>query len=176
MMWIALILVLPLIVLAAWMGARNRGVHQVTRERTLEEILVEEKVVRRKSMPPLAATPTTVSMPDDLTVDEARLALQKVAYGMVGSSVSDDDKLKFKQVMTEFAAADPLVHGIVEQAQRLVAASPGQLQSKIYVHFPRHDKEQVRYALYFAHELGLIYRKKKGNSYQLFPPGNTIDM
>lgn len=124
---------------------------------------------------PIPEPPTAVVPPSVANVDRERQALQKIAYGMVNPGVSSDDKLRFKQVMTEFAAADPLVREIAERAQQLVAANPGQLQSKIYVHFPGRDKEQVRYALYFAHELGLIYRKKKGSSYQLFPPGITLD-
>lgn len=44
-----------------------------------------------------------------------------------------------------------------------------------YPFFPDHDPEKVRYALYFAHELGMLYRKKKGNTYQLFPAGSLVE-
>ena len=110
------------------------------------------------------------------SMDLMRAGLQKVAYGMVGPGVSADDKARFKQDMTEFASADPVVKDIAARAQALVERSPGLLQSKIYGEFPDHDREQVRYALYFAHELGWIHRKKKGNSYQLFPAGGVIDV
>lgn len=104
-----------------------------------------------------------------------RQGMQKIAYGMVGPGESDVRKMQFKADMTEFASADPLVREIVQKVQALVAESPGQLQSKIYSRLPGYEVEQVRYALYFAHELGMIFRKKKGNSYQLYPPGETLD-
>lgn len=107
--------------------------------------------------------------------DTMRAGLQKVSYGMVGKHVSTEDKERFKRDMTEFASVDPLVKGIVERVRVVIDGSPGIMQSKIYKHFPDYDVEKVRYALYFAHELGLIYRRKKGNSYQLFPPGNVVD-
>lgn len=110
------------------------------------------------------------------SVDDMRSGLQKVAYGMVGKQVGADDKARFKQDMTEFASADPLVAEIAARARLIVEATPGVLQSGIYPHFPEHSQEQVRYALYFAHELGWIHRKKKGRSYQLFPPGKVIDV
>lgn len=109
----------------------------------------------------------------DPTLDEARLAMQKIAYTMVGPGVSPLEKDRFKQAMTEFASVDPVVHHIAARARQIIAANPGQLQSKIYVYFPGCDKEQVRYALYFADELGWIHRKKKGNSYQLFLAGGN---
>jgi hypothetical protein len=108
-------------------------------------------------------------------IDAERLARQKVAYGMVGKGVSAEDKAAFKQDMTKFAAVDPLVRDIATRAAQVAERHPGILQSKIYPFFPDHDPEKVRYALYFAHELGMIYRKKKGNTYQLFPAGNVID-
>jgi hypothetical protein len=57
----------------------------------------------------------------------------------------------------------------------LVQANPGMVQSQIYKDEPDHIKEQMRYVLYFAHELGHIHRVKKGNSYKLYPPGIVID-
>lgn len=109
------------------------------------------------------------------SVDEMRAGLQKVAYEMVGNRHDEETKARFKQGMTEFASLDPLVNEVVERARELVSTQPGILQSRIYAHFPDRSVEQVRYALYFAHELGWIHRKKKGNSYQLFPPGDLID-
>ena len=111
----------------------------------------------------------------DMEVDQKHADLQKVAYGMVGAGVSADDKALFKQNMTEFAAGDPLAQQIAARAREIVESTPGILQSGIYDHFPDYSTEQVRYALYFAHELGWIHRKKKGRSYQLFPPGRVLD-
>lgn len=171
MIWFALAMALPLMVLAWWVSARGRPT-TVAREKTLDELLADEQ--GGKPAPP--AVPVVVLNDRALSVDAARLALQKTSYEMVGNRHSEDEKLRFKQVMTEFAAVDPLVKRIVERAQGIVSRHPGILQSKIYVHFPMHSKEQVRYALYFAHELGLIYRRKKGSSYQLYPPGETIEV
>jgi len=189
MTWFIVLLLLAGLGALAWY-ARGRRPVPGNPEPTLEESLSPGKApprpARESDTPlvwngqvgnqPVASFPPAAPPPSTAGVDRERQALQKIAYGMVNPGVSEDDKLRFKQVMTEFAAADPLVRVIAERALHLVAANPGQLQSKIYVHFPGYDKEQVRYALYFAHELGLIYRKKKGNSYQLFPPGVTIDM
>jgi hypothetical protein len=120
-----------------------------------------------------AAARAQSDLPGD--IDAERLARQKVAYGMVGKGASAEDKAAFKRDMTEFAAVDPLVRDIATRAAQVAERHPGILQSKIYPFFPDHDPEKVRYALYFAHELGMIYRKKKGNTYQLFPAGNVID-
>lgn len=131
-----------------------------------------------RGLRPTDVTPPVAPVAKDdgaFDVDAARGALQKVAYDMVGNHHSEEEKAHFKQGMTEFAALDPMVRQIVERAAQIVATNPGLMQSKIYGHFPEFTVEQVRYALYFAHELGWIYRKKKGNSYQLFPPGETID-
>jgi tetratricopeptide (TPR) repeat protein len=107
--------------------------------------------------------------------DQARQMLQKIAYGMVGGSVSDEQREDFKQLMTSFANEDPLYRDIVDQVMPMVAAQPGMLQSTIYKNFPHYNQEQMRYALYFAHEIGDIPRRKKGRSYELLPPGRVID-
>lgn len=130
-------------------------------------------VEKRPSVP--ASAPPGIEITLEPSIDQVRLQLQKVSYEMVGTRHSAEAKARFKQDMTEFAAADPLVQEITRRAQQIVAQNPGMLQSSIYTHFPDADKEQVRYALYFAHELGWIFRKKKGRSYQLFPPGETYD-
>ena len=110
----------------------------------------------------------------DNPVDEGRAGLQKVAYGMVGKEVGANDKARFKQDMTEFASADPLVAEIAAKARKIVEETPGVLQSGIYPYFLGYSKEQVRYGLYFADELGWIRRVKKGRSYQLFPPSRDV--
>ncbi len=172
MTWLVIALIIAVPTLAWWwLGARNQCATS-PRERTLEELLAEEER-RAKAR---VATPTVILNDRSSLVDEARQTLQKTAYEMVGNRHSDAEKQRFKQGMTKFAAVDPLVKRIAERAQGIVSRHPGIMQSKIYVHFPEYDKEKVRYALYFAHELGLIYRKKKGSSYQLFPPGTTIEM
>lgn len=142
----------------------------------LERLRDEIEAMRKdRGLPPRPPKLEAGSMPPELGWDEMRRGMQRVAYVMVGPGASDVQKMQFKADMTEFASADPLVREIVQKVQALVAENPGQLQSKIYSRLPGYEVEQVRYALYFAHELGLIFRKKKGNSYQLYPPGETIE-
>lgn len=107
--------------------------------------------------------------------DLARGALQKYAYGMVGPGVSEDDKARFRTVMTTFAQDDPLYQEVMAKLKPIVLAQPGILQSSIYVQLPQYDQETVRYVAYFGHEIGDIHRKKKGRSYELLPPGRIID-
>jgi len=102
----------------------------------------------------------------------ARQQLQQIAYSMVGRSVSQSDKDKFTQVMKDFAREDPLYRQVMEKLLPMVFATPGMVQSQIYKGQPDAIKEQMRYVLYFAHELGHIHRVKKGNSYKLYPPVN----
>ncbi len=102
--------------------------------------------------------------------DWARQQLQKIAYGMVGDSVTDTQRKSFTRLMTNFAREDPLYQEVMARVIQLVQANPGMLQSQIYKGQPDHIKEQMRYVLYFANELGHIKRIKKGNSYKLLPP------
>ncbi|WP_435626953.1 hypothetical protein [Candidatus Ferrigenium straubiae] len=102
--------------------------------------------------------------------DWARQQLQKIAYGMVGDSVTDAQRKSFTRLMTDFAREDPLYQEVMARVIPLVQANPGMLQSQIYKGQPDHIKEQMRYVLYFANELGHIKRIKKGNSYKLLPP------
>lgn len=73
--------------------------------------------------------------------------------------------------MTHFANEDPLYRQVMERITPLVQANPGMMQSTIYKGQSDEIKEQIRYVLYFAHELGDIHRIKKGNSYLLYLPG-----
>ena len=102
--------------------------------------------------------------------DWARQQLQKIAYGMVGRSAKDKERIEFTRLMTEFAKEDPLYRDVMERVLPLVQANPGMLQNQIYKGQPDGIKEQMRYVLYFANELGHIKRIKKGNSYQLMLP------
>lgn len=107
--------------------------------------------------------------------DWARQKLQEIAYSMVSKSVSDEQRFAFKQVMTDFAATDPLYRDMLISIQPLIIKEPGVIQSKVYKYFPSYSVEEMRYFFYFAHELGHLSRRKKGSSYQLFPPGGVID-
>ena len=43
------------------------------------------------------------------------------------------------------------------------------LQTQMYKHLPGIGLEEVRYALYFGEQLGILRRNKKGSSYKLYP-------
>lgn len=107
--------------------------------------------------------------------DWARMQLQKIAYGMVGDAVTDSQRADFTRLMTEFAKEDPLYKDVMARVLPLVQANPGMLQSHIYKGQPDNIKEQMRYVLYFANELGHINRVQKGNSYKLTLPGEVIE-
>lgn len=107
--------------------------------------------------------------------DWARQQLQRIAYGMIEKSVTDEQRKDFTRLMTQFASEDPFYHQVMAKVLPMVEANPGMKQSDIYKGQPDHIKEQMRYVLYFAHELGHIHRTKKGNSYKLMLPGNMID-
>jgi len=107
--------------------------------------------------------------------DEARMFLQKIAYGMVDKSVPETEKRKFKAMMTYFADHDPLYHELIRKAYPIILSDEGILQSKIYPLLPDYNTETVRYVLYFAHELGDVIRVKKGRSYQLYTNKSKIE-
>lgn len=102
--------------------------------------------------------------------DFVRAQLQKIAYTMVGSSVSPDEKQRFTELMKAFAKEDPLYKDVMSRLSPLLNENPGMIQSQIYKDEPDHIKEQMRYVLYFAETLGHIRREKKGNSYKLYSP------
>ncbi len=98
--------------------------------------------------------------------DEARRMLQKISYGMVDAPAHE--KAQFTSLMAEFAARDPLCAGVLRVVLPLVRAQPGIVQKALYKHLPGVSSEEVRYVLYFAEQLQVLSRVKKGNSYQLF--------
>jgi hypothetical protein len=105
--------------------------------------------------------------------DFARTWLQKFSYASVKADVSQNVRDDFKRLMTAFANEDPLYRTLISQILPLVSAQPGILQTAIYPQILSYNEEQIRYALYFAHELGDITRVKKGRSYQLFPSSKS---
>lgn len=100
--------------------------------------------------------------------DFARTWLQKFAYTTVDQEVPQLVRDRFKQLMIVFARQDPLYQSIMAAILPIVTAQPGMLQTAIYAQLPSYNQEQIRYVLYFAHELGDLTRVKKGRSYQLF--------
>lgn len=97
----------------------------------------------------------------------ARLALQKHAYGILDAS--DAVKREFAALVARFTQIDPLYRDCMAVVRPLVAARPGLRQTELYAHLPV-SVEDARYVLYFAAELGHVFRRKKGNSYEVFPP------
>jgi hypothetical protein len=105
--------------------------------------------------------------------DSARAALQHIAYGMVDAE--PEAKRQFSQAMCRFAARDPLYHAVMKVAAPLVEQSPGMLQTKLYPHLPNLEPETIRYVIYYAAEMGDLVRRKKGNSYAVFPKSYTLN-
>ena len=95
-----------------------------------------------------------------------------MAYEFVSKPPSE--KRKFTELMVEFAKQDPLYNRCIVAISPLVQAQPGIKQTALYPHMPTADIEESRYVLYFAHELGHLVRIKKGNSYEVFLPSQSI--
>jgi|GEM_PF-1580119 len=86
-----------------------------------------------------------------------------------------------------FVRRDPIFNRMLPFFLDVVGQTPGVLQSEItskaegmdwdalrYYNRPI-SKEDIRYVLYFAEEAGLLFRQKKGRSYQLYLPDSIID-
>lgn len=100
--------------------------------------------------------------------DFARTWLQKFAYTTADKNVPQGVRDRFKTLMTAFAKQDPLYQKLIAKILPMVEAQPGIMQTALYPQLPGFDEEQIRYVLYFAHELGDVNRLKKGRSYQVF--------
>ena len=106
--------------------------------------------------------------------DGARQALQKVAYGIKRADA--EAQREFKQLMTDFAAQDPLVSSVGRTVLELVRQEPGVRQTELYKHLSGIGVEEARYALYFMEQLQLIERRKSGNSYKIFEARPIIEV
>lgn len=102
----------------------------------------------------------------------ARRWLQKIAYRMVAPEVTAEGKAQFTAIMKTFASGDPAYGKLLDRALPTIRAQPGVMQSEFTRGLVGEEVEIVRYMFYFAHELGDIVRVKKGNSYQLYAPGD----
>lgn len=100
--------------------------------------------------------------------DFARAWLQKFSYTTTDKNVPQRVRDRFKILMTAFAKQDPLYLKLITKIRPMVEAQPGIMQTALYPQLPGFNEEQIRYVLYFAHELGDVYRLKKGRSYQIF--------
>ena len=119
----------------------------------------------------------------------ARLSYLKTAQALTQIEGADRAKASLKQEQIDFAKADPLYQQLMAALRpgetvtfRLAKAAlrpivngePGILQTAIYGRLP-FSREDIGYALYFGHELGDVYRRKKGRTYEVLPAGVTID-
>lgn len=106
--------------------------------------------------------------------DFARTWLQKFSYTTFDKDVPQAVRDRFKTLMTAFAKQDPLYLKLIAKIRPIVEAQPGLLQTALYPQLPGFDEEQIRYVLYFAHELGDVNRLKKARSYQVFLPDQQL--
>lgn len=103
--------------------------------------------------------------------ESIRLTLQKVAYGL--TQASEEDKRSFAAFAASYVKDDPLYHTVLATVLPAVRAQPGMKQTQTYALLPSMEQEWVRYALYYADELGQLQRVKKGNTYTLWEPGSA---
>lgn len=100
--------------------------------------------------------------------DDARNIMQKIAYEITNPSHPEEQKQWFKEIMALFVSQDPVYTKTIDKLKKALVENPGLIQSSIYKHRSEPEKKMSRYVLYFADELGDIYRKKSGNSYRLY--------
>lgn len=75
-----------------------------------------------------------------------------------------------KSEYSEFVKTDPLYQQIRDAAVAKIREEQGILQTALYKALPAFDKSAITYAMYFAHEHGVIVRTKKGRTYSLSVP------
>lgn len=75
-----------------------------------------------------------------------------------------------KSEYSEFVKTDPLYQQIRDAAVAKIREEQGILQTALYKALPTFDKSAITYAMYFAHEHGVIVRTKKGRTYSLSVP------
>ncbi|MDO4795536.1 MAG: hypothetical protein Q4A28_06295 [Brachymonas sp.] len=105
-------------------------------------------------------------------IDGARRTLQKIAY-TVHAEGRPEKVAAFSRLMKLFAWVDPLFWDNLKPLFPVIQASPGIRQTKLYEHMPT-DVETARYVLYFAEASGFIKRVKRGNSYMVYLPEQSI--
>lgn len=112
----------------------------------------------------------------DGDIDGARLALQKIGYMVHADKKKHPEKVRqFTELMCMFVRIDPLFWQCLNVIKPVIEHSPGMRQTALYEHLSV-DVETARYVLYFAGETGHLIRRKKGNSYEIFLPGQPIPL
>jgi hypothetical protein len=79
----------------------------------------------------------------------------------------EDELDQAKKAYADFVKRDPLYLAICGEVIPYIKENPGVIQTDLYKEFAGYTREDIRYALYFAAELGRIKRVKKGRSYTL---------
>lgn len=159
-----------------------RWLHRVLFRRTERKKTPRTDQVSSSHAPPFTNTVQHLMPPEseqeaanrEFDWNRARAELQKVAYGMTDKNVSEKEKAEFRLFMAHFALHDPLYQEVMEQLKPILSDNPGVTQSLIYKKEDEKTKEMIRYVLYFAEVLGHIRRVKKGSSYQLYLPNQTV--
>jgi hypothetical protein len=106
--------------------------------------------------------------------DGARQALQKIAFMVHADRDRNPDLVQaFTDLMCKFVNIDPLFTECLGRVLSVIEAEPGVRQTALYEAMGV-DTETARYVLYFAHETGHVVRRKKGNSYEVFLPGQPM--
>lgn len=107
--------------------------------------------------------------------DELRAELQRAAYS-ISREGTPEERREFTAFVAEFARRDPLYRDLMSTVRPMVRDSPGILQSDLTKRLILYSPDQIRYVLYYAHEIGDLYRVKKGRSYALHLEPTTIDV
>lgn len=104
---------------------------------------------------------------DSLSWSSARSAYSTVGY--INHRIKDP---VLKQAVIDeqknFAARDPLYSEIMFSIHRLLKESKRIKQAKVYKELSDISKDDLKYVLYFAEQLGDIHRTKLGSSYEIY--------
>lgn len=98
----------------------------------------------------------------------ARSWLQKFAYDLERHKAPDEVHAGFKELMSKFAKEDPLFSSVMSAVMPVIKRQPGIVQSVLSKQLSQFDKDEFRYAMYYAEVMGKVRREKKGRSYALF--------
>lgn len=136
------------------------------------EITIHIHIEKQRPPPAGASFDDIRSAVDDGDFDYARMALQRIAYGSPSWNAQQKDE--FTSIMKSFCAVDPLFKAVTAKLLPLIEMQPGIKQTALYPMFPDLDVETVRYVAYFADQMNLLERRKKGNTYTLHAIGPVV--
>jgi hypothetical protein len=104
---------------------------------------------------------------------EARVAFLKWVESVKQQNINEGGKLEdelnaAKKTYSDFVKNDPIFIEILSAIFPVLKENPGILQTEIYKLFPKIEKNDLSYTLYFASDHGKIIRKKTGRTYSLY--------